>query len=444
MRGTVAADLLGALEEIEATAEGTRCRKPFYHASISPSPAHPMTAAQWRYAIDRLEVALRLKGQPRTVVAHVKRKREHVHVVWSRIDAERGRAISDSWNFLHHEMVARNLEREFGHKTVRGAFTVRDQQPRPKRTARLYELRQKERSGIRHTDIQAEVTALWHATTTGEQFRKRLDDAGYVLARGDRRTFVIVDAAGEVHALARRVNGARSRDIQARLGNLSMATLPNVSEAVATTRERASYLKREFERTAPNPNSLTTKPAMMEEARESVRRLAFRSIGLTHKASVAVSYFGDMMRLWQSRRTDRWVTTPNTLNAKRASKRAPTANGGKRKSYVRRSTARRTSTYAQERGAILLLYASKIAAAQLYCPHDHVAAVVNALKAEQRAALEALYQREATEIETQRKRRLLADLSFAARDVSRRTTPPRLKPTRTPRYELLKPPAPKR
>ena len=37
VNGTVATDLLGALQEMEATAEGTRCRKPFYHASISPS-----------------------------------------------------------------------------------------------------------------------------------------------------------------------------------------------------------------------------------------------------------------------------------------------------------------------------------------------------------------------------------------------------------------------
>jgi hypothetical protein len=402
-----------------------------------------MTAAQWRYAIDRLELALGLKGQPRAVVVHVKGKREHVHVVWSRIDAERGRGISDSWNFLRHEQVARSLEREFGHKTVRGAFTVRDEQPRPKRTARLHELRQKERSGIQPTDIQAEVTALWHSTTTGDAFRKSLEDAGYVLARGDRRTFVIVDAAGEVHALARRVNGARSRDIEARLSDLSILTLPHVSEAVATTRERVSYLKRDLERTTPNPHSLTIKPLTMEEAGSSVRRLAFRSIGRTRKESVAVSYFGDMMRLWQSLRTGRWAMT-NALDAKRANNRPPAATGGKRKPYVRRSATRRTSTYAQERGAILLLYASKIAAAQLSHGQDHVNAIVTALKAEERAALNALYEREAAEVETQRRKRLPEDFKMAARGISRRTARPRLKPTRAHRYKLSKPPAPKR
>lgn len=418
--------MLGALKEIEATAEGTHCRKPFYHASISPSPDHSMTAAQWRYAIDRLELALGLKGQPRAVLAHVKGKREHVHVVWSRIDAERGRGISDSWNFLRHEHVARSLERAFGHKTVRGAFTVRDEQPRPKRTARLHELRQKERSGIQPTDIQAEVTALWHATTTGDQFRKRLEDAGYVLARGDRRTYVIVDAAGEVHALARRVNGARSRDIEARLSDLSIPTLPHVSEAVATTRERVSYLKRELERSAPKPHLLITKRLAMEEAGGGVRRLAFRSIGRAGKESVAVSYFSDLIRSWQ------------------VDNKQPAATSRKRKLHGRRSAAGRTISYAQERGAILLLYASKIAAAQLSRSPDNVAVVINALKAEEYAALNTLHEREAAEIEAQRRKRLPDDFKMAARGVCRRTRQPKDKPTRAHRYKYSNPPAPKR
>ncbi|MFN1208979.1 relaxase/mobilization nuclease domain-containing protein, partial [Enterococcus lactis] len=75
---------------------------------------------QRAYAIDKLEAALGLTGQPRIVVVHEKEGREHCHIVWSRIDLDRMAAISDSHNYPKHEEVARALEREFGHARVQG------------------------------------------------------------------------------------------------------------------------------------------------------------------------------------------------------------------------------------------------------------------------------------------------------------------------------------
>src|SRR5262249_42219912 len=123
LRGVAAQDLYGALREMEAVALGTRAQRPFYHASIN-TPAHErLTDEQRAHAIDRLEEALDLSGQPRVVVIHHKRDcgdrlREHCHIVWSRIDFARMRVISDSHNYRKHERVARQLEREFGHARV--------------------------------------------------------------------------------------------------------------------------------------------------------------------------------------------------------------------------------------------------------------------------------------------------------------------------------------
>ena len=50
-RGTVAADLLGALSEMEAVSAGTRCRRPLYHANIDPDARYAMTGAQWQEAV---------------------------------------------------------------------------------------------------------------------------------------------------------------------------------------------------------------------------------------------------------------------------------------------------------------------------------------------------------------------------------------------------------
>jgi hypothetical protein len=41
--------------------------------------------------------------------------------------------------------------------------------------------------------VTAEITALWKNATVAEQFREDLARAGYVLARGDRRVFVVID-----------------------------------------------------------------------------------------------------------------------------------------------------------------------------------------------------------------------------------------------------------
>ena len=132
--GVAAENLRGALIEMEAVAAGTRSTKPFYHASINTRADESLTDEQRAYAIDRLEAELGLSGQPRVVVLHLKEGRAHCHIVWSRIDLERMRAISDSHNYRKHEVVSRELEREFGHERVQGAHVERDGKERPART----------------------------------------------------------------------------------------------------------------------------------------------------------------------------------------------------------------------------------------------------------------------------------------------------------------------
>jgi len=126
LRGVAADDRYGALREMEAVALGSRCQKPFYHSSINTLAHERLTDEQRAHAIDRLEAALGLSGQPRIVVIHRKKDREHCHIVWSRISLERMCAISDSHNYRKHEQVARELEREFGHARVQGAHIERD------------------------------------------------------------------------------------------------------------------------------------------------------------------------------------------------------------------------------------------------------------------------------------------------------------------------------
>jgi hypothetical protein len=234
LRDVAADDLRGALKEMEAIASACpNCEKPFYHASINTRADERMTPEQREQAIDRLEKELGLTGQPRVVVLHEKKDREHIHIVWSRIDLETLRTISDSHNYRKHEIVARELERAFGHERVQGAHIERAGQPRPERTPSHKEHQQAERTGISPKEAREHITALWQRTDSGASFQAALEQAGWTLARGDRRDFVVIDPKGEAHSLARRIDGATAKDVRARMADVDMNRLPSVAESKA-------------------------------------------------------------------------------------------------------------------------------------------------------------------------------------------------------------------
>ncbi len=230
-RGTIASDLRGALVEMEAVASGTRCEKSLYHAAISPEQPHRLTPEQRKEAIDLLEARLGLVGHARVVVIHEKFGREHIHVVWSRIDIDKMRAIAHSHNYRKHEEVSRELERRFGHARVQGAHHEREGVERPDRTPSRAELRQEERTGIKGKDVRDQVTQLHRSSDNAESFRAALADKGYVLAKGDRRDFVIFDRAGGHHSLARRIEGLNAADLRAFMSGLNKDDVPAFKEA---------------------------------------------------------------------------------------------------------------------------------------------------------------------------------------------------------------------
>ncbi len=238
-RGVVAEDLTAGLREMEAVASAApNCKRPFYHASINTREDERLAPEQRDKAINRLEQELGLEGQPRIVVAHVKHGREHVHIVWSRIDLETMRTISDSHNYRKHELVARELEREFGHARVQGAHIERDGQERPERSPSHKELQQAERTKITPEAAREHLTALWRATDNGASFKAALEQSGWVFARGDRRDFVAIDLKGGAHSIARRIDGATTQMVRDRFADLDRSTLPSVAECRQTSRAR--------------------------------------------------------------------------------------------------------------------------------------------------------------------------------------------------------------
>jgi hypothetical protein len=293
VRGVAADTLRGALLEMEAVAAGTRTTKPFYHASINTRADERLTDEQRVQAIDRLEERLGLSGQPRVVVLHEKEGREHCHIVWSRIDLDRMAAISDSHNYRKHEEVARGLEREFHHERVQGAHAEREGKERPRRTPSHAEMLQADRGAVSPEDANALITDLWQRTDSGQAFKTALEKEAWLLARGDRRDFVVIDPNCGTHSLARRVEGVRAKDIRARMVDVNPELLPSVAEARDIQRQRQGERERlksleadlaEFAKKLETERTRTAEPldwtnrggmvAQQQSANDALRRAA--------------------------------------------------------------------------------------------------------------------------------------------------------------------------
>src|SRR5262245_15538138 len=148
IRGCFFDTLASALQEMEEQALVTKCTNPLYHAHIDWPRDEILNEGQKLHAVDVLEKALGFTDQPRVIVEHIKKGREHLHIVWSRIDLENERALSDSHNYRNHELAARQLEREFGHARVQGAHVEREGVERPERGYEKWEFQQGKLLGV--------------------------------------------------------------------------------------------------------------------------------------------------------------------------------------------------------------------------------------------------------------------------------------------------------
>ncbi len=93
------------------------------------------------------------------------------------------------------------------------------------------EFEQARRLGTGLAGIREAIRACWDSADNGRSFMAALAAHGLVLARGERRDFVIVDHAGGLHALSKRITGATAAEIRTRLADLDPAALPTVGQA---------------------------------------------------------------------------------------------------------------------------------------------------------------------------------------------------------------------
>lgn len=227
LRGFLTDDLAGAFKEAEAISLGTQCRQYLFSLSLNPPKLEAVSIETFEEVIAAIEQKLGLTGQPRAIVFHEKKSRRHAHCVWSRIDVDRMRAI----NLPHFKRKLTDLSREIylqhGWEMPAGLRNHKDRDPLNYTHA---EAGQAKRAKRDPADLKALFQSCWQSSDSGAAFAAALSEHGLCLARGDRRGFVAVDAAGTVYSLSRWC-GVKTKELRARLGDAE--DLPSVDDAIA-------------------------------------------------------------------------------------------------------------------------------------------------------------------------------------------------------------------
>lgn len=239
LRGFASDNIFDAFALAQLQAEGTHCQKPLFHVQVRMPQGEELNRDQWAHVADRIERALDFDGQPRAVVFHQKDGQDHMHLVWSRIDAETMHAIDPGLYKRKLKEVCRKLEKEMGLQQVRN-----EREPGEKtQAAARPEFEQSRRLKTDVKAIREGIRDCWDESTDGAGFVAALEMEGLILAKGDKRSFVVVDERGGYHALGKRITGATAEQTRARLADLKAASLPTVEAAQAMQRERREQEK---------------------------------------------------------------------------------------------------------------------------------------------------------------------------------------------------------
>lgn len=232
LRGFISNDLVSALNESYAISRGTKAKQFLYSLSLNPPANENVSTEDFEAAIGKVEEKLGLSGQPRAIVFHEKlgidgQPRRHCHAVWSRIDAQSMKAIPLPHTKYKLREISRELYIEHGWEIPRGFL---DSEQRDPRNFTLAQWQQAKRQGKDPRHIKAALQDSWAISDAQRSFQQALKDRGFVLARGDRRGFVVLDQACEIYAASKWI-GIRAKEVKARM--TSPEHLPSVDDARA-------------------------------------------------------------------------------------------------------------------------------------------------------------------------------------------------------------------
>ncbi|MEO1658794.1 MAG: hypothetical protein AAFR65_13860 [Pseudomonadota bacterium] len=148
----------------------------------------------------------------------------HAHAVWSRIDTDKMKAVNIAFPKNKLMALSRELYQEHGWDMPEG---FQDHAQKNTTNYDHDEHQQAKRAGKSAAAIKRLFQDAWTSSDSRQSFEAALLDAGYRLAKGDRRGFVAIDDQGKVYSVARQA-GVKAKDLKARLDD--PRDLPSVTD----------------------------------------------------------------------------------------------------------------------------------------------------------------------------------------------------------------------
>jgi hypothetical protein len=249
LRGFDEADnILDAFRDVEVMGGAGKAENALFHVQVRLPEHERLTDAQWEQTADRIEKRLRLTGQARAIYFHVNEQtgERHMHVGWSLIDTETMKAKPVPFFKLRLKALARELEKEFG------LTQVKNEREGPiKYAATKNEQQQAQRLGVDKDAIRNTIRACWDRSDCGHGFDDELANEGLILAQGNRRDYVVIDHAGGIHALGKRLLDVSAAQVRAKLADLDRDNMPTIEQArefmLDLPHDRTERLGRELE-----------------------------------------------------------------------------------------------------------------------------------------------------------------------------------------------------
>jgi hypothetical protein len=229
LRGFASSDIRQAFADVHIQAAEVRQNaKPFFHVYVRLPAGEELARSQWGHVANRIEKQLGFNGQGRAIAFHHQPNGDtHMHIAWSRIDLEQRCAREPGLYKNKLKEISRQLECELGLTRISGERPPGSKTRAPGRR----EFEQARRLGTDLASIREAIRACFDAADNGRSFAAALAAHGLVLARGERRDFVVIDHASGMHALSKRITGTTAAQIRARLADLDPAALPSISLA---------------------------------------------------------------------------------------------------------------------------------------------------------------------------------------------------------------------
>lgn len=302
LAGFAAGDIRAAFRSVHVMAEATRCEAPFFHVQVrNAEEDRPLTRAEWNRVANRIETKLGLSGQPRAIAFHIDEKtgHEHMHVAWSRIDQETMTARPLPFFKEKLKAVSRELEKELG------LTRVRNDRDGPVRAPDRNEFEQARRLGVNIKEVRETIRNCWERSDCGRSFEAALAEVGLVLAKGDRRDYVVLDQEGGIHALGKRILGVSAAETRARLADLNPHRLPTVQQAreqLEGGRKKEQVWDRDRDDRAWQ-NAVAEAGIKHEKERPEQERIDRRNRAMDGNKTPPPGISGDREQLWRAYNT---------------------------------------------------------------------------------------------------------------------------------------------